>query len=106
VRFPTLSDAAQLLNVWSRMILQYEKDYEALKPKLGTVTLTASVASTTLANAALRPTSKLVFTPRTAHAAAELATMYVDAPTQGAVVIHHANNVQTDRTFQFVVLGT
>jgi hypothetical protein len=46
-----------------------------------------------------------VFVPLTAHAATELATMYVSARTQGGFTLTHANNAQVDRTFAYLRLG-
>lgn len=106
MRLPVLSDAAQLLKWAAQVVQQYERDYSGLREATGQVTLTANAASTTLANLKLRPTSKLFLTPTTANAAAALATTYVSTPTQGAAVINHANNAQTDRVFDFSIVGT
>lgn len=74
-----------------------------------TLTLTANVAETTLNFKGLSPQSVVVFDPKTANAAAELygGTMYVLTADRGNDVwdITHANNAQTDRTFQVAVLG-
>lgn len=74
---------------------------------VGEVTLTANAASTTLTDALIGPDSKISIndTPLTANAAAAIATTYQDAPTTGSVVIRHANNAQTDRTFRYSVTG-
>lgn len=80
----------------------------------GTVTLTASAATTSVTDRRVGIDSYINFMPRTANAAAELAagTMYVkttdvitttDPPT---FTINHANNAQTDRTFTYVILGS
>lgn len=106
MRFPGWRDLASLPKLWAAMVQQHEKDFEALKPKLQDVTLTANVATTNLANFALRPTSVVLLMPMTANAAAALATTYISQPTQGAATINHANNAQVDRTFRAVVLGT
>lgn len=63
------------------------------------VTLDANQATTTLSHILISPTSELFFSPKTANAAAELATMYVSAVTDGQATITHTNNVQIDRTF-------
>jgi hypothetical protein len=74
-----------------------------------TLTLTANVAETTLNFKGLSPQSVVIFDPKTANAAAELygGTMYVLAADRGndAWDVTHANNAQTDRTFQVAVLG-
>lgn len=70
----------------------------------GTVTLTANAASTTVTNRKVSNAAHITLTPTTANAAAELATMYVSARTQGAsFTITHANNAQTDRTFTYEI---
>lgn len=106
MRLPVLANAAQLLTWAAQVVQQYEKDYFGLRCSIGQVTLAVSSASTTLSNAKLRPTTKVFFTPTTANAAAALATTYVSTPTQGAVVINHANNGQSDKTFDYAIVGT
>ena len=69
------------------------------------VTLTASAASTTFANAALRPTSSVHLTPMTSNAAGALSGLYIDTPSLGAVVINHANNAQSDKTFRATIIN-
>jgi hypothetical protein len=71
------------------------------------ITLTISVASTTLTDPNIGPQSFIGFMPTTANAAAEIGngTMYVSSRTQGSATITHANNAQADRTFAYVVLG-
>ena len=71
----------------------------------GTVTLTASAATTTLNDRRISAQSVILFMPTTANAATEIATMYVSARTQYSATIAHANNAQTDRTFGYVVIG-
>ena len=74
---------------------------------VGTVTLTASAASTVVSFANCASGSVPLLTPTTANAAAEIGngTMYVSAVANGSFTLTHANNVQTDRTFLFVCLG-
>lgn len=74
---------------------------------IGTVTLTASAASTTVLNSRVGGSSFIGFMPTTANAATELAagTMYVSSRTKGEFVITHANNAQADRTFTYVHIG-
>ena len=71
---------------------------------VGSVTLTASVASTTITDSRIGPNSAVTLTATTANAAAALATTYVTAG-EGSAVITHANAVSTDRTFKYVILG-
>ena len=75
----------------------------------GTVTLTASAATTTVAAQNCGAGSKVFLFPTTANAAAELGagTCYIATATVTAreFIITHANNAQTDRTFFYVTLG-
>ena len=72
-------------------------------------TLTANAATSTLNFKGLSAQSVVVFDPKTANAAAELygGTMYVLTANRGndAWTVTHANNAQTDRTFQVAVIG-
>lgn len=69
----------------------------------GSVTLTASVATTTLSDRRIGPSSAILFSPTTANAAAE--ALYVTAQGDGTATLNHANNAQTDRTYNYAVLG-
>jgi hypothetical protein len=73
------------------------------------LTLTANAATSTLAWKGLSPQSVVVFDPKTANAAAELAagTMYVLTANRGndTWTVTHANNAQADRTFQVAIIG-
>lgn len=73
------------------------------------LTLTANTASTTLTDERLSNQSVVHFDPKTANAATEIygGTMYVLTANRGtgSWVITHANNAQTDRSFQVSILG-
>ena len=73
----------------------------------GTVTLTASAASTAVTDYRAGPDSVIVFTPTTANAASEQGggTMYLSARAKQGFTLTHANNSQTDRTFLYIVIG-
>lgn len=73
---------------------------------IGTVTLTANAAATTVPAPTCSDTSHVLLTPLTAHAAAELGngTLYVNAGRE-IFTITHANNGQTDRAFGFYIAG-
>jgi hypothetical protein len=73
----------------------------------GAKTLSPGAATTTLADQLIGGSSIVLLQPITANAAAELGngTLYFDPPAAGSVVIHHANNAQTDRPFNYVVIG-
>jgi hypothetical protein len=74
---------------------------------VGSVTLTASAATTTVTAPTCGAGSTVLLTPTTAHAAAEIGngTMYVSAVANGSFTITHANNAQTDRSFDFACIG-
>lgn len=83
----------------------------ALRGKInsvGAVTLATSAASTVVTDPRIGSTTLVLLMPQTAHAAAELATLYIDPAdyiTQTSFKIHHANNSQADRTFGYALLG-
>jgi hypothetical protein len=70
------------------------------------VTLDANKASTTVTDSRISFSTAPLLIPTTAHAAAEVAAggLYC-TPTAGQLVIHHANNAQTDRSFQLALVG-
>lgn len=73
----------------------------------GSVTLRANEATTVVATSGLRVSenSTILLSPRTANAAAALATTYVSAKGNGTFTLTHANNSQTDKTFDFAWIG-
>lgn len=73
----------------------------------GTVTLAASVGTTTITDSRIGPLSYIGLTATTAHAAAEIAggALYVSAQAPGTATLTHANNAQADRTFNIVIIG-
>ena len=82
----------------------------AMKGKINAltqVTLAAGVATTTLTDERISSQSFIGLSPLTANAAAALATTYFPQATQfnGQTVINHANNAQTDRTFNVIIIG-
>lgn len=79
----------------------------AMKGKVnctGSVTMTAGAATTTVTDNRCLANSVVLFHPTTANAAAAIATMYTVAAA-GSFVVHHANNGQTDRIFNYAILG-
>ena len=68
-------------------------------------TLTANAASTTVTAPNCGTGSAVLLSPTTANAATALATTYVSTISNGAFVLTHANNAQTDRIFRVVTLG-
>lgn len=79
----------------------------------GTVTLAAGATSTTVtrttsgSQAAVNVGADcaIQLTARTANAAAAWATTYISTISQESFVITHANNAQTDRTFDWTAIG-
>ena len=73
----------------------------------GSVTLTANTTTTTVTNQWASENSTIVLSPRSANAAAELGagTAYISTKSNGSFVITHANNAQTDRTFDYAMIG-
>lgn len=73
----------------------------------GEVTLTAGATSTTVTDNKFESGMAVVLQPKTANAAAALATTYItDAnKTKGAFTITHANAATLDRTFAYVRTG-
>lgn len=74
---------------------------------VGTVTLTASVGSTTVTAVTCATGSTPILVPTTAHASAEVGngTIYISAVAAQSFTITHANNAQVDRTFLYFVVG-
>lgn len=76
---------------------------------VGELTLTAGAASTAVTDIRVSPQSVIVWHPRTANAAAELAagTMYVTDANMGngTFTVTHANNAQTDRHYRYACIG-
>lgn len=71
----------------------------------GTFTLTTGATSTVVTNTGATMNCVVVFSPETANAAAALSTTYKSASTNGQFTITHANDVTTDRTFGYFILG-
>lgn len=72
---------------------------------VGKVTLAVSAASTVVTDANCSVGTTPILTPTTAHAATEVATMYVSAVANKSFTITHANNTQADRTFLYALHG-
>jgi hypothetical protein len=79
-----------------------------LQGKLNTViqvTLTANSATTTVTDARIGAYTGLFFSPLTADAASALSGLYVSSQVNGSATLTHANNAQTDRTFNVLLIG-
>lgn len=71
----------------------------------GSVTLAAGATSTVVSAINCAPGSKVFLFPTTANGAAALATTYRSAIGKQTFTLSHANNAQTDRTFDYVAIG-
>ncbi len=71
----------------------------------GVCTLTPGTTSTTVTAPNCGASSKVLLFQTTANAAAAWATTFHTASGKGTFTLTHANNAQTDRTFNFVCLG-
>lgn len=67
-----------------------------LRPSQGTTVVDKSVSPGAVN---VGRDDEVFLTPRTANAAAAVATTYISSVTQGAFTITHANNAQADKTF-------
>lgn len=90
-----------------KIILSLQQLAAGRSNAVGTVTLTASVATTTVTTANCAVGSTPLFTATTSNAAAEFknGTIYISAVANGSFTITHANNAQTDRTFLYAIVG-
>lgn len=90
---------------WPRLIAEVVNQViDGKINSLGSLTLTANAASSTITDSRIGPSSYIGLMPTTASAAAALATTYF-ACGDGSATVHHTNNAQTDRTFRYVILG-
>ena len=71
----------------------------------GSVTQTANTTTTTVTNQWASENSTIALSPKTANAAAALATTYISTKSNGSFIITHANNAQVDKTFDYALIG-
>ena len=76
---------------------------------VGTITLTASATTTNITASQIGADTIAVLVPTTANASAEIGAgtiyqTYANA-ANGTIVINHANNSQSDRTFVYILFG-
>lgn len=72
---------------------------------VGEVTLQVNESSTAVSDPRVSEDSAIVLMPRTANAAAALATSHIATVSNGSFAIRHANNAQTDRDFRYAIQG-
>lgn len=73
---------------------------------VGSVTLTASVTTTTISDIRVKQTMTAVLIPRTANAAAAMTNVYISAVADGSITLTHSNTATVDRTFDYVLHGS
>lgn len=78
---------------------------EGRQNNTGSVTLADGTTTTTLADQRLSGSSVVLFSPRSANAAAATANLYVSAKAKGSLTLTHANTGTTDRTFDYAIFG-
>ena len=73
----------------------------------GSVVLAANTPTTAVNDARVTAASVILLMPTTANAAAWLGsgTLFVSARGKGSFTLTHASNAQTDRQFDFAVIG-
>lgn len=105
----TLSSFADVSTYLRRMWESLQNTRRGKLECVTELTLTANAATTALNYKGLSNQSVVIFDPKTANAAAELAagTMYVLTANRAADVftVTHANNAQTDRSYQIAIIG-
>lgn len=95
----------------STVIDSIKQLWQGRSDAVGTVTLRAGFTTTTVTRAVdkaainVAQTQQIFLAPKTANAAAALATTYVSAIGQGTFTLTHANAVSTDRTFAWEARG-
>lgn len=76
---------------------------------VGTVTLTANAATTTVTDGNCASGSSIHLMPTTANASAEIGAgaIYIATATilNGSFIITHANNAQADRIYRYAIHG-
>lgn len=73
----------------------------------GTFTCTASATTTSVTDYRAGLDSVILLMPTTANAAAEMGggTIYVSTRAKQSFTVTHASNTQTDRTFDYIIIG-
>lgn len=91
-----------------RLIAQWMREaHQGHLGNVGTVTLSTSVAATTVTDFRVGPNSFIGLMPTTANAAAEVGggTVYISSRSAEGFTIAHANTATADRAFVYCVLG-
>lgn len=102
--------APEETNIW-RIVQAIIQLMQGRSNAVGEVTLRANQTTTVVTKTVHRAAvnvgadSEVFLTPRTANAAAALATTWVSAVGQGTFTITHASNAQIDKLFGFEARG-
>lgn len=91
----------------AKIVLAVNQLVEGRSNAVGSVTLRASQTTTTVAAPNCGAGAHVFLFPRTANAAAVVATTYVLSSnvTKGQFIITHASDADVDQTFSYVCLG-
>lgn len=91
---------------WKRLVAAWMREAnQGHLSNTGTFSCTSGTAQTVLVDSRIGFASCIGFSPTTANAAAELATLYVSDRSAGGATIAHANAATGDRTFTYSILG-
>jgi len=71
----------------------------------GSLTLEANSPTTTLNDGRIGLSSVLLLQPKTSNAAATMSSWHISSRASGSITFSHPNNAQTDRTFDYLVVG-
>ena len=101
------TDTEKTPGFFSRLRDQFENLLNGKSRNVGSVTLTENTTTTAVDDPNFESHQTVVFSPLTANAAAEIGAggMYVSARTNKQFTITHANNAQTDRDFEYIIVG-
>lgn len=104
--FPDIPNAPSAWNqLWAQRLSEVVGRLVIRANNLADLTLDASATSTTMLDPRLSATSILTFMATTANAAAVQSGIYVTGQKKGEAVIHHASDVNTDKTFRVAIHG-
>jgi hypothetical protein len=81
--------------------------FEGRSNAMGSFTCTLNAGSTTVLHPNVGQDSRILLTPTTANAAAEMGngTIYVSAKAPGSFTVTHANSATVGRSFDFAIVG-
>ena len=90
---------------WQRLVDALVQLVEGRHNAFGSLTLTPAATTTVVVHPNCGLESVVLLSPRTANAAAAVATTYVSLIERGQFTLTHANNAQVDRDFDYSVAG-